>query len=89
MIRNGLILFPRSMHKKFLEIVMRLQHCVKGERKLVNTFILIGLVVGFYGRLSHEGPRPMDGMSSVGVFLRDPSPYLREFRRKPRKTPNG
>ena len=24
-----------------------------------------------------------------GVFLRDPSPYLREFRRKPRKTPNG
>ena len=26
---------------------------------------------------------------SVGVFLRDPSPYLREFRRKPRKTPNG
>ena len=28
-------------------------------------------------------------MLSVGVFLRDPSPYLREFRRKPRKTPNG
>ena len=25
----------------------------------------------------------MGGMPSVGVFLRDPSPYLREFRRKP------
>ena len=24
-----------------------------------------------------------------GVFLRDPIPYLREFRRKPQKTPNG
>ena len=34
-----------------------------------------------YSRLSHEGPRPMGGMPSVGVFLRDPSPYLREFRR--------
>ena len=25
----------------------------------------------------------MGGMPSVGVFLRDSSPYLREFRRKP------
>ena len=25
-------------------------------------------------------PRPIGGMPSVGVFLRDPSPYLREFR---------
>ena len=24
-----------------------------------------------------------------GVFQRDPSPYLREFHRKPRKTPHG
>ena len=24
-----------------------------------------------------------------GVFLRDPSSYFREFRRKPRETPNG
>ena len=24
-----------------------------------------------------------------GAFLRDPNPYLRKFRRKPRKTPNG
>ena len=31
----------------------------------------------------------LGGMPSVGVFLRYPSSYLREFRRKPRKTPNG
>ena len=36
-----------------------------------------------------KGPMPMGGMPSVGVFLRDPSPYLRELRRKPRKTPHG
>ena len=35
------------------------------------------------------GPGTVDGLPSVGVFLKDPSPYLREFRRKPRKTPNG
>ena len=28
-------------------------------------------------------------MSSVKVFLKDPSPRLREFRKKPRKTPNS
>ena len=50
-----------------------------------------GWLVGcrVYGRMSHEGPKPMGWMPSVEVFLRDPSPYLREFRRKPRKTPNG
>ena len=31
----------------------------------------------------------LGGMPSVGVSLRDPSPYLSEFRRKPRKTTNG
>ena len=29
------------------------------------------------------GPGTIGGMPSVGVFLKDPSPYLREFRRKP------
>ena len=49
------------------------------------------LVVGcrVYDRLSHEGPRSLSGMPSGGIFLRDPSPYLREFLSKPRKTPNG
>ena len=32
------------------------------------------------------GPRPVGGVASVGVFLIELSPYLREFRRK---TPNG
>ena len=31
----------------------------------------------------------MGVMPSVGVFLGDPSPYLSEFWRKRRKTPNG
>ena len=35
------------------------------------------------------GPGPASGGPSVGVFLKDPSPYLREFRRKTRKTLNG
>ena len=35
------------------------------------------------------GPGPIGGVPSVGVFLRDPSPHLLEFRKKPRKTPNG
>ena len=34
-------------------------------------------------------PGPIGSMPSVGVFLRDLSQYLHEFRRKPRKTPNG
>ena len=29
-----------------------------------------------------EGPRPVGGVSSVGVFLRDPSPYLRKVQEK-------
>ena len=35
------------------------------------------------------GPGPVEKMLSVGVFLRDPRPYLDEFRRKSRNTPNG
>ena len=34
-------------------------------------------------------PGPVGGVPSGEDFLRDPSPYLDEFRRKPRKTPNG
>ena len=47
------------------------------------------LVVGFKAKCPLVGPGPIGGMPSVGVFLRDPSKFLREFRRKPRKTPNG
>ena len=31
----------------------------------------------------------IDGVPSVGIFLKDPTPYLREFWRKLLKTPNG
>ena len=47
------------------------------------------LVVGFKANCSLVGPGPIDGMPLLGYFLRDLSPYLREFRRKPWKTPNG
>ena len=47
------------------------------------------LVVGFKANCPLVGPVSIGGMPSVGIFLRDPSPYLSEFRRKPRKTPNG
>ena len=45
--------------------------------------------VGVKADCLKKGPRPIGVMPSVGVFQRDSSPYLREFRRKPRKTPNG
>ena len=35
------------------------------------------------------GPLLLRGMPSVEIFLRDPSPHIREFRRKPWKTPKG
>ena len=35
------------------------------------------------------GPGHTGEVPSVGVFLRDSTPYLCEFRRKPWKTPNG
>ena len=49
----------------------------------------VGVGVGDKADCLKKGTRPIGGMLSVWVFLWDPSPYLREFRRKPRKTPNG
>ena len=49
--------------------------------------LLLGYNVKANGPL--VGPGPVGGVPAVGVFLRDPSPYVREFQRKPRKTPNG
>ena len=51
--------------------------------------VVVIVVVGFKVNCPLMGPGPIVGMSSVVVFLRDSSPYLREFQRKPRKTPNG
>ena len=50
---------------------------------------VVVVVVGFESNCPLVGPKTIGGMPSVGVFLRDPSPYLRVFRKKPRKTPNG
>ena len=50
-----------------------------------------GLLVGckVKANCSLVGPGLTGGVPFVGVFLRDPSPYLSKFRRKPRKTRNG
>ena len=44
----------------------------------------VGLGCGIKANCPYVGPGPADGRGviSVGVFLRDPSPYLRKFRRK-------
>ena len=49
----------------------------------------MGWVVGFKANCPLVEPLPIGGVPSVGVFLWDPSLYLREFRRKAWKTPNG
>ena len=54
---------------------------------VVGFFLMVGCRLKANCRL--VGPRPIGGLLSVGVFLRDPNPYLREFRRKPRKTPDS
>ena len=50
-----------------------------------------GLVVDctFESNCPLVGPGTVGGVPSVRVFLRDPITYLREFQRKPWKTPNG
>ena len=64
---------------------------VKKERVLLKSADLVDWLVGcrLKANCPLVGPGPIGGVPSVGVFQRDPSPYLREFRRKPRKTPNG
>ena len=49
----------------------------------------IGLSCRFNANCPLVGLEPKGGVPSVLVFLRDNSPYLCEFRRKPWKTPNG
>ena len=65
----------------------KLCHYQHFQRGLVSWFV----GCRFKANCPLVGPGPFGGVPSVGggVFLRDPSPYLREFRRKPRKTPNG
>ena len=58
---------------------------MKAETQVVTSGLL---VVGFKADCLTKGPKSMGRVPSVGVFLRDPSPFLQEFRRKPEKTPN-
>ena len=52
-----------------------------------SLFMLVGCRIK--ANCPFVGPKPVRGMPSMGVFIRDPSPYLPEFRRKPQKTSNG
>ena len=49
----------------------------------------IGLNWGIKANYPHVMPGPIGRVPSVRVFLRDPNPYLCEFRWKPKKTLNG
>ena len=75
----------RIMTKQLLEILKAFQReeilIVQNKRLLVDCRVTANCPL--------VGPRPVKGVPFVGVFLRDPSPYLSEFRRKPRKTRNG
>ena len=42
----------------------------------------LGWVVDFEANCPLVGPGPIEVVPSVGVFPRDPSPYLREFRKE-------
>ena len=48
----------------------------------MQEFSWVGLGCRFKVSCPLVGPRPMVGLPSVGVFLRDSSPYLYEFRKK-------
>ena len=50
----------------------------------VSDCFKVGRLVGWLV-VGHMGPGPIRGVLSVGIFLRDPSPYFGEFRRKPFK----
>ena len=69
--------------------------CVGGASPIVRSTDLglleVGWLVGcrFESNCPLVEPGSIGGMPFVEVFLRDPSPHLSEFRRKPRKTPNG
>ena len=47
------------------------------------------VVVDFESNCPPAGPGTIGEVPSVGDLLKNPRPYLREFRRKPRKTPKG
>ena len=57
---------------------------------VVVVAIIKGLIgCGIKTNCTHVGLGPAEGIPSVMVLLKDPSPHLSEFRRKTRKTPNG
>ena len=65
-------------------------NCFLLTKGLNMTFSVVDVVVSFKaGCLSRDIGLWVEYSPWGGGFLRDPSPYLREFQRKPRKIPNG
>ena len=59
------------------------------KKNKTDSINILVLVLGFKSNCPLVQPRIIGSTPSVGVFLRDPKPYLREFRKKTRETPNG
>ena len=88
------ILVPLVIYDRKNNVIACKTLCVcaiESEVKLPQNFWENGWFVGcrFRANCLFVGPEPIEGVPSMGVFQRVPSPYLREFRRKPRKTLNG
>ena len=64
---------------KILKIVIQHQIFIPVDEILLK----LGWVVGFKANCPLVGPRPTGEELFVGVFLRNPRPYLCEFRKKP------
>ena len=68
------------------------QICCESEKRgnqSSSSWDLNSLVIGIEADCLTRDLRLQVEWPQWGVFLRDPSPYIREFRRKTRKTPNG
>ena len=78
-------------------IILQIMYFFK-EKKIINNRSTLFMYSNFANVWLVIGIKPIvrkcdlglgEGLPSVGVFLRDPSPYLSEFRRNPRKTRLG
>ena len=78
--------YPSPYLRDFRRKPRKTPHCYVDKRDRRLIVWLIGCRVK--ANCSLVGLGPVGGVQSVGIFLRDPSLYLLEFRRKPQKTPN-
>ena len=72
------------MRRLFIDNIQAVQ-----KRHSLLLDITAGLFVGIRAIFYMRNLNLREKYDTWGVFLRDPSPYLGEFRRNPRITPNG